>query len=83
MTAIHNMHQTKRRMHSNFCTFKFHIYLISYTKLFTKLNLFEILLYVTFITMKISLGWYLGNDDENNEINQTVSNIICICMLLS
>ena len=30
------------------------IYLISYTRLFTKLNLFEILIYSTFITMKIS-----------------------------
>ena len=29
-------------------------YLISYTRLFTKLNLFEILLYITFITMKVS-----------------------------
>ena len=28
-------------------------YLISYTRLFTKLNLFEILLYITFITTKI------------------------------
>ena len=41
-----------------------------------KLNLFEILLCVTFITTKISLGWYLGDDYENDEINQTVSNII-------
>ena len=29
-------------------------YLILYTRVFTKLNLFEILLYVTFITMKVS-----------------------------
>ena len=29
-------------------------YLISYTRLFTKLNLFEILLYITFITTKVS-----------------------------
>ena len=29
-------------------------YLISYTRLFTKLNLFEILLYVTFLTTKFS-----------------------------
>ena len=32
-------------MHSNFCIFKFRVYLTVCTRLFTKLNLFEILLY--------------------------------------
>ena len=48
--------QTKRQAHSNFqgnfCLFKFHVYLISYTRLFMKLNLFKVLLYS--IAMKIS-----------------------------
>ena len=48
--TIHNM----RQMHNNFCIFKFCVYLISYIRLFMKLNLFEVLLYVTFITMKVS-----------------------------
>ena len=40
MTAIHNRCQTKHKMHSNFCTFKFRVCLILlYTRLFTKLNL--------------------------------------------
>ena len=34
--------------------FKFHVYLISYTRLFAKLNLSEILLHGTFNTIKIS-----------------------------
>ena len=46
-TRLH-MHQ----MHSYFHTFR--IYLILYTRLFTKLNLFDILFYGTFITTKIS-----------------------------
>ena len=50
MIAIHNTHQT----HSNFHIFKFCVLLILYTRLFTKLNLFEILFYVTFITTKVS-----------------------------
>ena len=37
-----------RQTHSNFCTFKFHVYIISYTRLLTKLNLFKILFYSTF-----------------------------------
>ena len=41
-------------MHNNFLIFKFHVYLILYTRLFMKLNLFEILLYGTFITAEIS-----------------------------
>ena len=40
-------------------------YLISYTRLFTKLNLFEILLHVTFLTMKFS--------------RSTVSTYMCTC----
>ena len=44
-----------RQMHSNFHTvLKFRVYLISYTRLFTKLNLFDILFYGTFIAIKIS-----------------------------
>ena len=39
MTAIHNRCQTKRQMHSNFCTFKFCVCLILYTRSFTKLHL--------------------------------------------
>ena len=54
MIAIHNMHQ----MHSNFHVFKFRVNLISYTRLFMKLNLFKILLYVTFITTKIFRSAY-------------------------
>ena len=42
-TIINNMCQTKPQTHSNFHIFKFHVYLISYTRLFTKLNLFKIL----------------------------------------
>ena len=38
------MHKTKRQMHSNIRIFKFRVYLISYARLFMKLNLFEILL---------------------------------------
>ena len=45
---------TKHWMHGNFRIFKFCVYLISYTRLFTKLNLYKILLYVTFFTVKIS-----------------------------
>ena len=52
-TTIHNTLQTKHQTHSNFCTFKFRVCLILYTRLFMKLNLFKILLYVTFLTMKI------------------------------
>lgn len=43
-----------KTMHSNFCTFKFRVNLISYTRLFTKLNFLEILFYGTFFTTKIS-----------------------------
>ena len=38
----------------NFRIFQFCVYLISYTRLFTKLHLFKILLYNTFITIQIS-----------------------------
>ena len=37
-------------------------YLISYTRLFMKLNLFEILLYVTFLTTKFSRSTVLGKN---------------------
>ena len=47
-----NMHQTKRHTHSNF-RLNSMCYLISYTRLFMKLNLLEILLYVTYIAMKL------------------------------
>ena len=40
--------------HSNFHIYKFHVLLISYTRLFMKLNPFKILFYVTFITTKVS-----------------------------
>ena len=50
----HNTHQTKCQMHNNFGIFKFHVYLILYARLFTKLNLFKTLRYGTFIAMKIS-----------------------------
>ena len=51
----HSMYQT----HCNFCIFKlfkFCVYLILYTRSFTKLNLFENLLYryIKFITTKVS-----------------------------
>ena len=49
-----NMLQTKHQTHSNFRLFKFHVYLILYTRLLTKLNLFKILLYITLISMKVS-----------------------------
>ena len=35
-TTIHNICQTKHQTHSNFCIFKFCVYLISYTTLFYK-----------------------------------------------
>ena len=54
MITIHNTHQTKHQTHSIFRTFKFCVLFISYTRLFTKLNLFEILLYITFLTTKFS-----------------------------
>ena len=38
-------HLHAHQMHSNFCTFKFRSYLISYTRLFTKLNLFNFILW--------------------------------------
>ena len=50
MTAIPNMGQT----HSNFPILNSVSYLILYTRLFMKLNLFKILLHVTFITTKVS-----------------------------
>ena len=50
--ASSNMHQTKRHTHSNF-RLNSMCYLISYTRLFTKLNLLETLLYVTYIAMKL------------------------------
>ena len=44
----------------NFCIFKYHIHLIWYAKMFTKLNLFKILFYDTFIATNISRSTY-GN----------------------
>ena len=42
-TQNKTMHFHMCQTHSNFCTFKLCVYLISYTRIFTKLNLFEIL----------------------------------------
>ena len=41
MTAIHNMRQTKYQTRSNFRMFKFRVYLIPYTRLFTKYNVLK------------------------------------------
>ena len=54
MITIHNTRQTKHQTHSIFRIFKFRVLFISYTRLFMKLNLFEILLYITFLTTKFS-----------------------------
>ena len=48
------MHEMKHQTHSNFCIFKYVFYLILYTRLLMKLNLFKIILYGTYITTKIS-----------------------------
>ena len=42
-------------------------YLILYTRLFTKLNLFEILFYITFITTKVSRSTVLLNNKNWHE----------------
>ena len=51
-------------MHCNFHIFKFRVYLISYTRLFTKLNLFEILLTLHLLQRKFPdlRGIYLPQD---------------------
>ena len=41
VTTIHNTHQTKRETHSNFHIFEFRVLFNLYTRLFTKLNLWN------------------------------------------
>ena len=59
-----------------FCIFKFCVYLLSYIRLFMKLNLFKILLYVTFITMKVSRSTVHHHSElASNEISN-----YCMCI---
>ena len=54
MIAIHNMSQPSVKYTVISVYLNSVCYLISFTRLFMKLNLFEILLYITFIKMKVS-----------------------------
>ena len=72
--AIHNMRQT----HSIISVYLNSVYyLISYTRLFTKLNLLEILLYVTFLTKKFSRSTVLKASIKV-DFSKLESNDICL-----
>ena len=56
-------------------------YLISYTRLFMKLNLFKILFYITFITTNVSRSTVQKTQQANAVIknNKTAHELWCNC----